>query len=134
MDDHGESGSDVEDEKPRSGSSVCSGSPREAAIFKTAADHHAATGNQDLRRQAPENLDGDVEGRSRSGGAADVDDSPADNPRPGRIGTMAPNVAPYANQETTSDRIETVVYSTTLDSTTSACRMMTIDETTTTAT
>ena len=38
-----------------------------------------------------------------------------------------------ANQETTSDRIETVVYSTTLGSTTSACRTMTIDKTTTTA-
>ena len=60
------------------------------------------------------------------GGATDDDDSRADNPRSGKFATMAPN------QETTSDRIETVVYPTMLGSTTSACRTTTIDETTTT--
>ena len=58
-------------------------------------------------------------------GAADDDDSLADNPRSGIFATMAPNLT--ANQETTSDRIETVVHSTMLGSTTSACRTMTID-------
>ena len=66
MNDHGESGFDVEDEKPRSGSSVSSGSQREAALFSAVADQHTAAA-PDLCRRAPESLDGDVEGRSRFG-------------------------------------------------------------------
>ena len=66
MDDHGESGSDVKDEKLRSGSSVSSGSPREAMLFSAAVDQHAAATPRPSP-PGPENLDGDVEGRSRSG-------------------------------------------------------------------
>ena len=68
MDDHGKSGSDAGVEKPRSGSSVTTELPREAALLAPAADQHAAAAPPpDLRRRAPENLDGVVEGRSRSG-------------------------------------------------------------------
>ena len=42
MDDHGRSGSDVENEKPRSGSWVSSALTREVALFVAAVDHHAA--------------------------------------------------------------------------------------------
>ena len=67
MDDHGKSGSNVGGEKPRSGKPVSSELPREAALIPAAADQHAAAAPPDLRRRASENLDGDVEGRSRSG-------------------------------------------------------------------
>ena len=66
MDDHGKSGFDVEDEKPRSGSSISSGLPREAALFPAAADEHAAVA-PGPSPPGPENLDGDVEGRSHFG-------------------------------------------------------------------
>ena len=90
MDDHSKSGSDVENEKPRSSSSVSSGSPREVALFPAAVDQHAAAAAPYLRHRALENLDEDVEGRSDvvPGGAADDDDSPADSPRPGRNATL----------------------------------------------
>ena len=121
MDDHGMSGFDVENEKPRSGSSVSSELTHEAALFPAVADQHAAAAPRTFAAGPPKTSTEMSKVTPVPGGAADDDDSPADNPRSGIIATMAPNVGLTANQETTSDRIETVVYSTMLCSTTSAC-------------
>ena len=95
MNDHGKSGFDVENEKPRSGSSVSSELPREAALFPAAANQHAAAAPRTFPAGPPKTSTEISRVAPVPGGAADDDDSPADNLRPGNIATTAPNVRRY---------------------------------------
>ena len=91
MDDHGKPGSDVEDEKPRSGISVSSGLPQEAALFPAAANLHAAAAPPTFAAGPPKTLTEMSRVAPVPGDAANDDDSLADNPRPGIIATKEPN-------------------------------------------
>ena len=96
MDDHGKSGSDVGDEKLRSGSSVSSELPREAALFPAAAAQHAAAPPpRTFAAESPKTSTEMLRVAPVPGDAADDNDSPADIPRWGIFVTMAPNVEPY---------------------------------------
>ena len=87
MDDHGKSGFDIENEKPRSGSSVSSELLREAALFPATADQHAAAAPRIFAAGPPKTLTEMSRVAPVPGGAADDDGFPADNPRPGTIAT-----------------------------------------------
>ena len=89
------SGFDVEDEKPKYDSSVSSGSFLEAALFPAAAYQHAAVAYRTFAAGPPKPSTEMSRVAPVRGGTADDDVSPSDNPRPGRIATMAPNVGPY---------------------------------------
>ena len=80
MNDHGKSGSDVENEKPQSGSSVSSELPREVALFPAAVDQHAAAAPRTFADGPPKTSTEMSRVAPVPGGAADDDESPADNP------------------------------------------------------